>query len=401
MSTLFFETFSQEPNKTLVLSLDFDGCTDTPEGRTNLIEYITDYCKRNPHYENIHIAIGSLRQSAYSDVNNAHMNSIHFAGRVQSCEILLGEFVTELESKLTDEIENPPLVNKMELLTADIYHNLAEGSTLELIRSKLNDYKTLYDFDGFRTIDIVDKHCRNISYFNVDQYEEWHENEYKHLEDNEKIKYLSGWSISLDEFNEYHEWRESFEEIIWNLQDLDDNTINALSILGPMEIASSSTFHFDDVSKCLTLYNLFQHMYEKIKTTFDLIQVDDKTDILENIEKHYIKNRHHIPRGCNYQSLEWISHRNFRLENARSRTIICGNGRANPDYANTVRNIAKDCLMRGICSQDSLSENIPQPNPETPYLRILAPTPRRNVPMSFDAEPSNALNGNDLKQQKL
>jgi|GEM_PF-7052768 len=56
---------------TLILSLDFDGCTDKPEARQKLIEFIIDYCSTRPHYKFVALAIGSLRQSVLTDYYNA------------------------------------------------------------------------------------------------------------------------------------------------------------------------------------------------------------------------------------------------------------------------------------------------------------------------------------------
>lgn len=402
MSTLFFESINLEPNDTLVLSIDFDGCTDTPEARAKLIEHFVQYCKTNPQYKNIYIAIGSLRQSAPSDLNNAQMNSRHFNGELHSCSVLLGDFVEQLKARLAEEItdEKPPEVIKMELLMADIYHDLPEGETLKLINSK--DYSAIYNLADYRSIGITSStYQRNISELSADEYSNWYYSEFDYLTEREQDEYLKSWTLSREEFENYHEWRDDWQATIWDQTNLNNKKINALSILGPFHLAHSQSFEFDDVSKCLTLYNLFQHMYRKTAKPFDLIQVDDRTDLLGDIEAHYLDNQHQIPSGCTYRGLEWLNYPGFDVTYTENRPLISGTGTPNPNFANTVKYIAKDSMVRNITSQLALALNIPKPKPAVTYRGLLAPKPRRNVgirliPQANDSDSKASSSGMSL-----
>jgi hypothetical protein len=119
--------------KYLILSLDFDGCSDRPFSQKEIIQHTIKTCLENPTIESIYLIIGSLRQTPMLDVGNAQRNSTapHFI----SCTTLYNKFLPELNrcmSKL--EVERIPSVHFCPLLMNDIYNHFPTGSTFKAMQ---------------------------------------------------------------------------------------------------------------------------------------------------------------------------------------------------------------------------------------------------------------------------
>jgi len=115
----------------LILPLDFDGCTDSKEGREYLKKFILSFIQENPHYKKIILCIFSLRQSVWIDFVNAFKNANFKYG---SCSILAEDFFSELK----EELALLDIALSFEsILTHDVYNKLKPGSTF-LAMNKIN-----------------------------------------------------------------------------------------------------------------------------------------------------------------------------------------------------------------------------------------------------------------------
>ena len=119
--------------KILVISLDYDGCSDEPYSRLAIVNHVIRTCEVLTSINKIVVMIGSLRQSVLLDLHNSlnHSSFPHFL----SCELIYSEFLPLLQTKIHDmnltqitEIEFAPL------LLSDIYNKLETGVTFNAIQ---------------------------------------------------------------------------------------------------------------------------------------------------------------------------------------------------------------------------------------------------------------------------
>ncbi|MCH9755672.1 MAG: hypothetical protein K0U37_00565 [Gammaproteobacteria bacterium] len=121
--------------ETLVLSVDFDGCSDTKYARNALIERIVAFV-RGTSYQNIIICIGSLRQSVWIDSLNAMQNKPD--EMYQSCCVLGLDFIEALRPYLDERIT----LSFENILTYDVYHQLQFGTTFSFFQQA--DYRAYH-----------------------------------------------------------------------------------------------------------------------------------------------------------------------------------------------------------------------------------------------------------------
>lgn len=129
--------------KTLVLSLDYDGCTDTKAARKKLIDCVCALLRERRHITQVKVLIGSARQSLYIDFMNA-LN--HSSKRVpgheayQSVRVLGEEFIQALQQAINATLpaDNLPVVEFIPLLTGDVYNRLAPGTVFQRLNAMLN-----------------------------------------------------------------------------------------------------------------------------------------------------------------------------------------------------------------------------------------------------------------------
>ena len=120
--------------KYLILSLDFDGCSDKPFSQQEIINHVKQTCLENPSIESIYLVIGSLRQTAMLDVGNAQRNSE--PPRYISCTILYEQFLAQLHRRIAKlGLERTPSVHFCPLLMNDIYNHLETGATFKAMQN--------------------------------------------------------------------------------------------------------------------------------------------------------------------------------------------------------------------------------------------------------------------------
>jgi hypothetical protein len=120
--------------KYLILSLDFDGCSDRPFSQQEIINHVKKTCLENPTIESIYLIIGSLRQTAMLDVGNAQRNSEH--PHYLSCTTLYDVFLGQLHRRISKlGLERTPSVHFCPLLMNDIYNHLETGSTFKAMQN--------------------------------------------------------------------------------------------------------------------------------------------------------------------------------------------------------------------------------------------------------------------------
>ena len=337
------ETSQSFQPSTLLISLDFDGCTDSPESREALAKYIADYCQENRQYTEVIVAIGSLRQSIYTDLSNAISNSRFFAGRLLSTYVLLTEFVEKLVEKIA---ENGLIISVTPetFLTADLYNSLNPGDTFELM--KASDYVEISGINEFRQTPVNDMLGRNISFYSLDEFNDWLEENINYLSEDEKARFLSSWGTSVEEFDEYVEYVKSTQITRLQLKDTAEKHVSMLEKTGPLAFSNGDSFHYDDTDKCLTLYILYQHIHRKYRKTFDSMHFDDRKDLLNIMETFYLRHNHLILERSSLINVEWNA---YEMTPSRGVKIV-GTGTANPDYQIDAKEIARKCLALGISS---------------------------------------------------
>ncbi len=129
--------------KTLVVSIDFDGCADTPAGKERIMDDILDYVSKAPSVEQIVVMIGSLRQTLILDCYNAQRNAPNHGGNLLSCFELGTVFIDQLSKRIAIPVIFDPL------MMSDILNSLEMGTTYTAMgefHQKLNDGRSLLTF---------------------------------------------------------------------------------------------------------------------------------------------------------------------------------------------------------------------------------------------------------------
>ncbi len=412
MQYKFEESFESE---TLVLSLDFDGCTDNELSQKILINWVIKLCKSH-NYKNIYIAIGSLRQSILTDINNAIKNSKAHDGKLCSCSVLLKKFLTDLRQCLEKELDTPPKINSINLLMHDIFNDLPEGTTLNLMnqdeyekyrkKALISKPSTLIHKSSTLiskpSISIQDGYSRNISDLNDDDFEDWYDNNIRCLNENEKVKFLYDLGVTVDEFDEYVSYRTELEpepkpEPITFLEATNklNQKISMLDYSWDSDYFTCiNNLHFDDSSKCLTLYVLCQYMSNKIKEKYDILHFDDRVDLLDGINSFFVNNSSLIPKNCSYAGVNWISRFPFLIENYEIK-YIKGIGETNTKYAEKAKEIAKLCIENNYDVKGALkktcSAEIKRPKPIRPPVFF-----KKYIDESTTNSPENTENDENI-----
>jgi hypothetical protein len=326
---------------TLVLSLDFDGCTDTSESRYKLIEFISFYCFTNPHYKVVALAIGSLRQFVITDYYNARMHYQSHGNRLISCSILLKEFAQELQVQLKAILLGAaPQVKTIKLLASDIFNNLEIGTTFNHMDHDI--YLSMLRSNSFLPISIRTSCGREVSELSKIEFDDWYTDLMEQYEDDEKglENFLSRWMVSLDELEAYKDWRDNWINPALIVKRLDDLTTILLEIESNGLGHKGNSVLLNDTSKVMVLHILQQYLANKIKKPFDILHFDDKREILDYIDDSYTKHPALLMEKVGYRSVEWNSSPTFDKTCVSVRPFIYGIGKLNKDYANDVKSIA-------------------------------------------------------------
>jgi hypothetical protein len=396
----------EQKNTTLILSLDFDGCTDTPEARDKLIDTIHAYCLEHPQYSEIVLVIGSLRQSLFSDLNNAIMNSVHFEGELLSCSILLSEFAEKLSSKLNTTEEEKIKVISEPLLASDIYNDFEPGTTIDLIK-EIN-YKEFIGTDRFQYLPVCDFFGKNVSYFTKENFEEWYSSTIGYLDEATKNRFFASWGINQEEFDSFVELMDTLHLPQIQVTNKNGRDLVVIEKTGQLRFSGGDLFYFDDIAKCLSLYIIKHHLAIKFAKNFDLLHVDDRIDLLTAMDSYFNDNTYVIPRGCTFRGLEWNAH---EME-AKYGAKILGTGDINPDYIKDSKSIANICLKYSYSSIQQIPEYLKAKKLESiafidrdnyPAIKIIRPKfikPKPNVGLSF-FEPAEEKQSGNLAIPKL
>ncbi len=338
------EEINLEPRvTTLVLSLDFDGCLDTPDSRENLIDYLFQYCRANPQYTEIIVVIGSLRQSIHSDLYNAHLNSDLLEGELLSCSVLLTEFVDALSDRLNSG-NRKIKVTAEKLLVSDILNNLEPGTMYDLISN--SNYKEMYGIDKFRDIGIVDYNGCNISHYSKSQFERWYDINVAGMLDEYKDNFMFRWAVSADDLEDYKTFMDDFRVEQYSVTDKDGNFLVVLEKNGQLSFNPGDSLHFDDTDKALTLYVIYQYLAHKHDKNFDVLHFDDNVQLLNRMCSYFRMNRNLILDESRFLAIEWNSYEMVALP----RSIIIGSGSCNPNYVLDAKVIARQCVDNRLSS---------------------------------------------------
>lgn len=135
----------------LVVSIDFDGCSDTPNGKQHIINDIVNLTYQSPSITQIVVIIGSLRQSLACDYLNALNNAAFHNGTLMSCRELGTHFIEQLRAALfaRDTSMAPPTVEFDPLMISDLLNDLEIGKTykaLHKFHEKLQSLDSLKQF---------------------------------------------------------------------------------------------------------------------------------------------------------------------------------------------------------------------------------------------------------------
>ena len=327
---------------TLVLSLDFDGCTDTRKARDKLIKFIIAYCSVRPHYKFVAIAIGSLRQSVLTDYYNAVMHYKTHGNQLVSCSLLLNEFAQELAVCLRKALNlRAPKVQRINLLTSDLFNDLEIGTTLKQMDP--STYVKMLTAECHRPIpiSIQDTSGNEISELTQEQFQAWY-NQLTCEYDEAGVKhFLQSWSVGLEEFEEYKQWRDTWQPSQITAQNKFGQQISLLTTALNQPAYPGNSIKFDDTSKILVLFVLHQFVANKIKKAFDTLHLDDRTDLLEPIDLFYQTHPTLLPLNSVYQSVVWNSDEEFDASQVQMGPVILGKGPVNSMYEHDVKKIVQ------------------------------------------------------------
>jgi hypothetical protein len=126
------------PHNYLVLSIDFDGCSDNEHGQHKIISDVQLLIQNQTNITHIVVLIGSLRQSLFLDKYNAVNYAKCHDSALVSCKQIGDTFITKLRAMLPSHlfIEFDPL------LTSDIYNHLKPGTTYQAMQSYFSSAMT-------------------------------------------------------------------------------------------------------------------------------------------------------------------------------------------------------------------------------------------------------------------
>lgn len=325
---------------TLVLSLDFDGCTDTSAARHQLINFIVQYCAEHPHYTTIAVAIGSLRQFVLTDFYNAQRHCQQHEGQLVSCSLLLEEFTRALAIGLKHSLlTKVPQVKNITMLTSDILNDLDIGETLKRMRN--STYLQIISSTVYRSIPIQDPYGNDISQYTQEEFEAWYNEYIEDLDETELEQYLRDWSLNEDDLEDYKQWRDTWEPFTITVQKRSDGTIPLLVTEPNGWAHQGDSVLFNDTSKITTLYILHHFILNHIRKAFDVLHFDDKADLLDHIDQFYHSNPGLLPRETSYRSVEWNSLRDFNPLLTRLRSTIQGTGNFNPNFDQNIKEMVE------------------------------------------------------------
>lgn len=120
--------------KTLVISIDFDGCADTSTGKQHIIQNVVGFVDQYPSVQRIIVLIGSLRQSLESDYFNATQNAKYHDNLLLSCYQIGTLFIQQLRDALSTSGSNI-IVEFDPLMMSDILNDLELGATYQALQS--------------------------------------------------------------------------------------------------------------------------------------------------------------------------------------------------------------------------------------------------------------------------
>ncbi|NBX84293.1 MAG: hypothetical protein EBQ95_01630 [Gammaproteobacteria bacterium] len=119
------------PNNYLVLSIDFDGCSDNEHGQNKIISDVQLFIQDQPNISHVLVLIGSLRQSLFLDKYNAIDYSKYHDSALVSCKLIGDVFMTQLRTALPSHL----VIEFEPLLTSDIYNHLTPGTTYQAMQT--------------------------------------------------------------------------------------------------------------------------------------------------------------------------------------------------------------------------------------------------------------------------
>lgn len=125
-------------SKTLVISLDFDGCSDRAFSQEAILNHIVESSKHIEDLTRIVLMIGSLRQSLFLDILNARNNSQY--PNFISCTSLYEEFLPRVRESVVPSIE----IIFDTYLQCDSFNQLEPGTTFEVMRKTFKEIDHLH-----------------------------------------------------------------------------------------------------------------------------------------------------------------------------------------------------------------------------------------------------------------
>ena len=279
---------------TLFLGLDFDGCTDTPEARTNLIRNVISTLTSSDVYDRIYVGIMSLRQDVANDYHNCKRLEDAHEGQLVSCSILGQEFMDKLRQSIIIRklFKKTPNIHFIPLLMVDVLNNLCPGYTLNHMDSKV----------------------------------------YENIKSNRK-KY----KLKIRNRNQ--------EEIILAEWDEDGE------VYRPLEDG------FSDEMKILTHYMFMHYLAAKVgpHQKIDFYFFDDRKDIIQHVRDFFDEHRFLMPHNCGYAAINFVNNQTHQLREVPK--MVYGLGVINIDYDLTIRTV-KSQYITGMAIEKALSAHV-------------------------------------------
>ena len=119
------------PNNYLVLSIDFDGCSDNKHGQNKIISDAQLFIQNQTDITHVVVLIGSLRQSLFLDKYNAMDYAKYHNSALVSCKLIGDVFISQLRTALPSHL----VIEFEPILTSDIYNHLSHGTTYQAMQT--------------------------------------------------------------------------------------------------------------------------------------------------------------------------------------------------------------------------------------------------------------------------
>ncbi len=308
----------------LVISLDFDSCTDTKAARSWLMTWLIDYLLEHEEITDVEFHLNTARKTVWEDYRMSRQY-VKFHRGLFSCSQLERSFMPwfqeNLESAFAEAGKEAPKVRFERLVLGDVLNQLHSGTMLDHMQESRYQQWSLAKTQGEHTVlTVPGQHSQGVV-----------------LYDSEEL---------------YDAYAEKT---------------------------------YVDTSKFLTMYMHLQNIANRSQlggNTYHIKMLDDRPDILHEVQERFSGAPQLLPEHCTLQTIHCCIDKGPRhaipkplSEVAIQNDVIHGTAAANPDYAEDIRAVVK--AMQAVPKQGSY------PNPSAIFQCLLRHLTSKEPGLSF------------------